>query len=38
MNDAPQDEPYLIFQPLSIDEAPDPPVPEEVTLENCSWM
>ena len=38
MNDAPQVEPYLIFQPLSIDEAPDPPVPEEVTLENCSWM
>jgi len=38
MGIAPHEEPYQVFPALSISEAPDPPVPEEVNLENCSWM
>ena len=35
---APQDTPYQIFHVTSIEEAPDPPVPEEVDLTNLPWM
>ena len=38
MGIAPHAAPYQVFPALSISEAPDPPVPEEVNLENCSWM
>ena len=38
MHDVPHAAPYQIFPALSISEAPDPPVPEEVNLESCSWM
>ena len=38
MHDAPQDEPYHVFPHLAIEEAPDPPVPEEANLGKLHWM
>ena len=38
MGIAPQDEQYHVFPHLAIEEAPDPPVPEEANLGKLHWM
>ena len=38
MGIAPQDAQYHVFPHLAIEEAPDPPVPEEVNLATLEWM